>query len=486
MQPLINAAASGNLDSVLELMTLPESTDLNATDSEGKTALMHAVIGGHHDVIDSLLSDYNIDLDQSDKNGRTALSYAIMKSDMVCVKTLLGGYHTSTQEGLLKGLWDALELGQEQIFQDLLEFDAIDWVPVYSKLKMNRLKNYRFFSKKIKNAFPDISSSHKLFVAQKGMAHSWQLNCKGTLPGKMDYLDIQRDASGHKSVSWMKFMAKVSGKLSERVPQLEIELETLKDMFNYSAEIHHKDKVEITSRIKQGIPTLLPLSWKPEGGRRGHAVTILFMEGLCVFSPVRGKEIKLYQFDPLQFDINLLTEILDCKSRSDFEVLPEIVLKIGSKHPICAQMNEVCQFIPCLPMGNCSWAGPEIEILFFLILTFLKKNNQQFGLNSSLETEEVKTATVEALEVFHLWVKVARLDWIEKYLTLSLKAGKQPSWRLLEQFRQHGLKLDGLKIESAVDETKNLSTKKSFDEMRNISQFSNIPQLVDVFSKVLD
>jgi len=79
---LLNSAATGELDVLKNAMKgfkkpgLIGIFSVNARDSHGMTALMHAAKGGHTRAIDMLLSVQGIDVNAQDNNGMTALMHA--------------------------------------------------------------------------------------------------------------------------------------------------------------------------------------------------------------------------------------------------------------------------------------------------------------------------------------------------------------------------------------------------------------------------
>ncbi len=87
---LIAAVKDDDLPQIKEL--LDGNEDVDQTDNDGKTALIHAAANGQNDAV-KLLINYEPTVDQTDKYGKTALMYAVVcsKSDVaeLVVKLLI-------------------------------------------------------------------------------------------------------------------------------------------------------------------------------------------------------------------------------------------------------------------------------------------------------------------------------------------------------------------------------------------------------------
>ena len=83
--PLIFEIKHGN-----ERLTLfVENTDVNAKDSDGMTALQHAIIKEYPQLLDKLLAHQDIEVNSTDGGGLTALHYAVLQRSESAVKGLL-------------------------------------------------------------------------------------------------------------------------------------------------------------------------------------------------------------------------------------------------------------------------------------------------------------------------------------------------------------------------------------------------------------
>ncbi|KAL2016550.1 hypothetical protein VTK56DRAFT_3407 [Thermocarpiscus australiensis] len=126
--PLHLAAAKGN-DRIVRILLKHRSPDcsVNEPDSDGLTALMHAVQGGFEDVVRSLL-DAGAAVDDTDKRKRTALHWAVLTRREALLRQLL-------EHGVVAGanldvydtegktpLHSAIAVGFEAGVQVLLEF----------------------------------------------------------------------------------------------------------------------------------------------------------------------------------------------------------------------------------------------------------------------------------------------------------------------------------------------------------------------------
>lgn len=126
--PLHLAAGSGH-DRIMRALLKRQSSDcdINGPDSDGMTALMHAVQGGFNDVSQSLL-DAGAVLDRADSQGRTALHWAVLKRRetmlrqfLECGATRSVDLDTYNKQGRTP-LHIAIEEGFEAGVQILLDF----------------------------------------------------------------------------------------------------------------------------------------------------------------------------------------------------------------------------------------------------------------------------------------------------------------------------------------------------------------------------
>ena len=95
--PLIFEIKHGN-----ERLTLfVENTDVNAKDSDGMTALQHAIIKEYPQLLDKLLAHQDIEVNSQDGGGLTALHYAVLQRNESAVKALLAheGIDVNSQDG---------------------------------------------------------------------------------------------------------------------------------------------------------------------------------------------------------------------------------------------------------------------------------------------------------------------------------------------------------------------------------------------------
>ena len=95
--PLIFEIKHGN-----ERLTLfVENTDVNAKDSDGMTALQHAIIKEYPQLLDKLLAHQDIEVNSTDGGGLTALHYAVLQRSESAVKGLLAheGIDVNSQDG---------------------------------------------------------------------------------------------------------------------------------------------------------------------------------------------------------------------------------------------------------------------------------------------------------------------------------------------------------------------------------------------------
>ena len=95
--PLIFEIKHGN-----ERLTLfVENTDVNAKDSDGMTALQHAIIKEYPQLLDKLLAHQDIEVNSQDGGGLTALHYAVLQRNESAVNALLAheGIDVNSQDG---------------------------------------------------------------------------------------------------------------------------------------------------------------------------------------------------------------------------------------------------------------------------------------------------------------------------------------------------------------------------------------------------
>lgn len=126
--PLHLAAAKGH-DRIVRVLLKRQSPDcqINGPDSDGMTALMHAIKAGFDDVAQSLL-DAGAGVDQADNQGRTALHWAVLRRRETLLRQLLehgvimgadlNVYNNEGQTPLHSAIDGGFELG----VQMLLEF----------------------------------------------------------------------------------------------------------------------------------------------------------------------------------------------------------------------------------------------------------------------------------------------------------------------------------------------------------------------------
>ncbi|RYP56732.1 hypothetical protein DL771_011671 [Monosporascus sp. 5C6A] len=85
--PLHLAAQKGH-DRIVRVLLQHES-DCNERDSDGLTPLFHAIIGGHEDVVTSLVEHGRTQIDGADDQGHTALHLAVLHRQEGMLKVLL-------------------------------------------------------------------------------------------------------------------------------------------------------------------------------------------------------------------------------------------------------------------------------------------------------------------------------------------------------------------------------------------------------------
>ncbi|MCP4687826.1 MAG: hypothetical protein GY859_07230 [Desulfobacterales bacterium] len=87
---LWDASLKGNMEDVDALLKKDPGNLVEAKDLEGKTAIIHAAMGGHGDVIEKLISKH-AKVNVKDNYGSTALLYASKNGNIDAVKALLDG-----------------------------------------------------------------------------------------------------------------------------------------------------------------------------------------------------------------------------------------------------------------------------------------------------------------------------------------------------------------------------------------------------------
>ena len=99
--PLIFEIQHGSEELAIRVIDEDESTDINAKDGNGMTALQYAVIKGYPKLVDRLLAFENIEVNSQDGNGLTALHYAVLEKNQQAVGVLLGrkGLAVNSQDG---------------------------------------------------------------------------------------------------------------------------------------------------------------------------------------------------------------------------------------------------------------------------------------------------------------------------------------------------------------------------------------------------
>jgi ankyrin repeat protein len=85
--PLLAAVRGGHTEIVRLLLPF---SDINQIGTDGLTALHIAVILGHSEITQMLLSDNRIDVNQQNADGKTALHLAIEANQAVSLDALLG------------------------------------------------------------------------------------------------------------------------------------------------------------------------------------------------------------------------------------------------------------------------------------------------------------------------------------------------------------------------------------------------------------
>jgi ankyrin repeat protein len=125
----LHIAAQKGHGPIVRLLLLQHSMDCNEPDSDGLTPLMHATIGGHADVVASLLS-HGARIGKTDHQGRSALHHAVIHRRASVLTTLLD--HCADEPGVVDGydaggrtaLHTAVDVGFEPAVQALVQRGA--------------------------------------------------------------------------------------------------------------------------------------------------------------------------------------------------------------------------------------------------------------------------------------------------------------------------------------------------------------------------
>ena len=105
------ASVQGQLEVVRELLEA-ETVDVNASDNDGKTALIYASSIGQPEVVRALLNHSNININAQDKDGWTALSFASAKGNVEVVQGLLSNAKIDVNAAANHGLNATLNMGE--------------------------------------------------------------------------------------------------------------------------------------------------------------------------------------------------------------------------------------------------------------------------------------------------------------------------------------------------------------------------------------
>ena len=148
--PLIFEIKHGN-----ERLTLfVENTDVNAKDSDGMTALQHAIIKEYPQLLDKLLAHQDIEVNSTDGGGLTALHYAVLQRSESAVKGLLahegidvnikdGGGLTPLHRAVLErfGVGVKALLGHKDIDTEVKDKDGVTPLQLANELNYKELAN---------------------------------------------------------------------------------------------------------------------------------------------------------------------------------------------------------------------------------------------------------------------------------------------------------------------------------------------------------
>jgi ankyrin repeat protein len=123
-QAFRQAALEGQISTIRE--ALDQGADVDATDTDGRSALQLAAFDGHTDVV-KLLLDHGARVDHRDALGRTALIYAATGPNQATVKVLLaaGADPDVVDRGeRFSALMFAAAEGQHEVVKTLLQHNA--------------------------------------------------------------------------------------------------------------------------------------------------------------------------------------------------------------------------------------------------------------------------------------------------------------------------------------------------------------------------
>lgn len=118
-QPLISAAAEGNVETILEL--LESGADINATDHQGVTAVMAATQGNNVDAV-KILIEQGADIDIRNNNQDNVLLYAGAEGLLEILQLAIGAGADTTLTNRYGGtaLIPAADRGHVEIVKELL------------------------------------------------------------------------------------------------------------------------------------------------------------------------------------------------------------------------------------------------------------------------------------------------------------------------------------------------------------------------------
>ena len=86
LNDFIDCIKQGNIEKIRKY--LANNVNINAVDSDGKTALMWACQSGHFEIAITLISS-GADINAKDKNGKTAINYSAESGNVELMKLLL-------------------------------------------------------------------------------------------------------------------------------------------------------------------------------------------------------------------------------------------------------------------------------------------------------------------------------------------------------------------------------------------------------------
>ena len=131
-EEFFNAVARGDVDTVeSKIKDTNNPIDVNAINSDGKTALQIAAKKGHKDVIEKLLT------------GKADLKYALLRcvyeNDLQCLEVLLT-HHENSDDHLLAPIIKAAQLGHYEIVEHFMSKDYLIDDPDKCEYKRERCK----------------------------------------------------------------------------------------------------------------------------------------------------------------------------------------------------------------------------------------------------------------------------------------------------------------------------------------------------------